>query len=243
MGCRSSYNARVPPATSSVHTIPITSHGRYWVRPAFGHPVGLLVGSHGYAQSAESFASDLEAIPGVERWLVVSVQGLHRFYTRAGAVVASWMTSQDRELMIADNTAYLRQVVARVRTEQAAVLGTSAPLVFLGFSQGVAMAFRAAAGHPDDCAGIIALGADVPPDVRAATTSLPPVLLGRGSTEAWYTEERMQSDVAWMRGIGADLTLCEYAGGHEWTNAFREAAGAFLSRVAESRPRGANAQA
>ena len=97
---------------------------------------------------------------------------------------------------------------------QAAVLGTSAPLVFLGFSQGVAMAFRAAAGHPDDCAGIIALGADVPPDVRAATTSLPPV-----------------------------LTLCEYAGGHEWTNAFREAAGAFLSRVAQSRPRGANAQA
>ena len=211
-------------------------HGRYSVRLASGDPAGLLVGCHGYAQSAESFALDLEAIPGVERWLLVSVQGLHRFYTRGGAVVASWMTSQDRELMIADNTAYLRQVVAQVRAEQAAVLGTSAPLVFLGFSQGVAMAFRAAADHPDDCAGIVALGGDVPPDVRAATASLPPVLLGRGSTEEWYTEERMRSDVAWLRGIGTDLTLCEYAGGHEWTDPFRSAAAAFLTRRAASVP-------
>jgi predicted esterase len=221
--------------TPSIHTIPITIHGRYSVRLASGDPAGLLVGCHGYAQGAESFASDLEVIPGVERWLLVSVQGLHRFYTRAGAVVASWMTSQDRELMIADNTAYVRQVIAQVRTEQAAVLGASAPLVFVGFSQGVAMAFRAAADHPDDCAGIIALGADVPPDVRAATTSLPPVLLGRGSAEEWYTEERMQSDVAWLRGIGTDLTLCEYAGGHEWTEPFREASAAFLGRITESR--------
>jgi predicted esterase len=221
--------------TPSIHTIPITIHGRYSVRLASGDPAGLLVGCHGYAQGAESFASDLEVIPGVERWLLVSVQGLHRFYTRAGAVVASWMTSQDRELMIADNTAYVRQVIAQVRTGHAEVLRTSAPLVFVGFSQGVAMAFRAAADHPDDCAGIIALGADVPPDVRAATTSLPPVLLGRGSTEEWYTEERMHSDVAWLRGIGTDLTLCEYAGGHEWTEPFREASAAFLGRIAESR--------
>jgi predicted esterase len=221
--------------TPSIHTIPITIHGRYSVRLASGDPAGLLVGCHGYAQSAESFASDLEAIPGVERWLLVSVQGLHRFYTRGGAVVASWMTSQDRELMIADNTAYVRQVIAQVRTGHAEVLRTSAPLVFVGFSQGVAMAFRAAADHPDDCAGIIALGADVPPDVRAATTSLPPVLLGRGSTEEWYTEERMHSDVAWLRGIGTDLTLCQYAGGHEWTEPFREASAAFLGRIAESR--------
>jgi predicted esterase len=228
----------VTPPTPSIHTIPITIHGRYSVRFASGEPAGLLVGCHGYAQSAETFASDLEAIPGVERWLLVSVQGLHRFYSRGGAVVASWMTSQDRELMIGDNTAYVRQVVAQVLAEQAAVLGTSAPLVFLGFSQGVAMAFRAAADHPDDCAGIIALGADVPPDVRAATTSLPPVLLGRGSTEEWYTEERMRSDVAWLRGIGTDLTLCEYAGGHEWTDAFRSAAAAFLTRRAASVPTG-----
>jgi predicted esterase len=202
------------------------------VRPALGEPAGLLVGCHGYAQDAESFAADLEAIPGIDRWLVVSVQGLHRFYTRAGAVVASWMTSQDRELMIPDNVAYLREVVTRVHAEYAAVVSAASPLVFLGFSQGVAMAFRAAADHGRGCAGVVALGGDVPPDVRATVTWLPPVLLGRGSAEEWYTSERMQSDVAWLRGIGNDLTLCEYDGGHEWTNAFREAAAAFLSQIA-----------
>jgi predicted esterase len=233
----SSYNARVPSTAASVHTISIGSHGRYWVRPASGDPAGVLVGCHGYGQSAESFAADLEAIPGIERWLLVSVQGLHRFYTRAGAVVASWMTSQDRELMIADNIAYLRQVVERMGAEHAPVLAPAAPLVFLGFSQGVAMAFRAAADHAD-CAGIIALGGDVPPDVRAAATSLPPVLLGRGTDEEWYTQERMQTDVAWLQGIGTDLSVCEYAGGHEWTAAFREAAAAFLNRIAASSPGG-----
>jgi len=215
-----------------IHCVQTAIHGRYCVRPAVGAPAGLLVGCHGYGQDAQRFASDVEAIPGVHRWLLVSVQGLHRFYTRSGDVVASWMTSQDRELMIADNIAYMREVIARVRVDGASAL----PLVFVGFSQGVAMAFRAAADQRDRCAGIIALGGDVPPDVRAATESLPPVLLGRGHAEEWYTAERLAGDVAWLRGIGTDLTVCEYDGGHEWTDVFREAASAFLGRLATSPP-------
>ena len=220
------------PLQPSVHTIAATTHGRYSLRATAAPPLGLLVGCHGYAQTAEGFASDLERIPGVDRWLLVSVQGLHRFYTRSENVVASWMTSQDRELMIADNIAYLRQVVARVRAENAQALTPPPPLVFLGFSQGVAMAFRAAADHVAHCAGIVALAGDVPPDVRASAATLPRVLLGRGLSEEWYTAERMASDVAWLRGIGADLTVCEFDGGHEWTSEFRDATAAFLRRLA-----------
>jgi predicted esterase len=219
------------PLEPSVHTIATTIHGRYVVRATEAPPLGLLVGCHGYAQTADGFASDLESIPGVDHWLLVSVQGLHRFYTRAGEVLASWMTSQDRELMIADNIAYVRQVVAQVRAAQAAALTPSAPLVFLGFSQGVAMALRAAADHVPQCAGVVALGGDVPPDVRATAATLPPVLLGRGRSEEWYTAERMAGDVAWLRSIGADLTICEFDGGHEWTGEFRDATAAFLQRL------------
>jgi predicted esterase len=220
-----------------VRAIQIPIHGRYCVRPPTGAPAGLLVGCHGYAQQAEGFAADLEMIPGVDRWLLVSIQGLHRFYTRTGDVVASWMTSQDRELMIADNVTYVREVVARVRLEQASMLSAGVPLVFLGFSQGVAMAFRAAADHADRCAGIVALGGDVPPDVRAHVTRLSPVLLGRGHQEEWYSAARMATDVAWLRDVGADLTLCEYHGGHEWTDAFKQATAAFLRRLAEGHVR------
>jgi hypothetical protein len=63
--------------TPTVHTIATTIHGRYCVRAAEAPPFGLLVGCHGYGQTAEGFASDLERIPGVDRWLLVSVQGLH----------------------------------------------------------------------------------------------------------------------------------------------------------------------
>ena len=216
---------------TTARTVQTTVHGRYCVRPFIGAPAGLLVGCHGYGQQADRFASDLEAIPGVDRWLLVSVQGLHRFYTRAGEVVASWMTSQDRELMIADNIAYLRAVVAQVRAEHASVLPPRVPLVFIGFSQGVAMAFRAAADHAGGCDGVVALGGDVPPDVRAAAASLPPVLLGRGHAEEWYTAERLAGDVEWLRRSGTDLTVCEYDGGHEWTDAFRQATAAFLARL------------
>ena len=47
------------------------------------------------------------------------------------------MTRQDREAAIADNIDYVDRVVAATRT-------AAEPLVFAGFSQGVAMAFRAA---------------------------------------------------------------------------------------------------
>ena len=49
---------------------------------------------------------------GADRWRLVSIQGLHRFYQRrADEVVASWMTRQDRELAIADNLAYVAAVI------------------------------------------------------------------------------------------------------------------------------------
>ena len=69
------------------------------------------------------------------------MQGLHRFYARGqGKVVASWMTREDREQAIADNLGYVNRVVMR----RCPGAGDEATVVFLGFSQGVAMAYRAA---------------------------------------------------------------------------------------------------
>src|ERR671914_443656 len=75
--------------------------------------------------------------------LIVSVQALHRFYTRHNTIVASWMTREDRELAIADNVDYVGRVLDDARRRYAA----GGPLVFEGFSQGRAMAYRAAAHY------------------------------------------------------------------------------------------------
>src|SRR5688572_17942402 len=91
-------------------------HGRYIVRrPDMPPPWPMIVGFHGYGEDASTHLDELMRIPGTSAWLLVSVQGLHRFYTRQEGVVASWMTRQDRELAIGDNVDYVGRVLAEVR--------------------------------------------------------------------------------------------------------------------------------
>lgn len=205
-----------------LRTIPATVHGRYLVRQ--GPPERLLVGFHGYGETADVHMAQLQQIPGIERWTAVAVQALHPFYlNRSGAIVASWMTSLDRELAIDDNRAYVRAIVEQFPSPR--------QLVFAGFSQGVAMAYRAAAGA--SAAGIVALGGDVPPELFERTPSLPPVLIGRGVREDWYTAEKLEKDFKLLSAV-TTVSTCVFDGGHEWTDEFRGAAGEFLARLADS---------
>jgi predicted esterase len=215
----------IEPAIFSIET---AVHGRYLVRPATGTPVGVLFGFHGYAETAERHLQALEGIPGVERWLVVAVQALHPFYTREQRVVANWMTSQDRERAIADNLAYVRGVVNAV----AAAAAPPNRRVFAGFSQGGAMAYRAAAHLGAD--GVIILAADVPPDVaQRPGVRLPRVLLGRGTTDPWYTKDKQDADVATLTRAGADVETCVFEGAHAWTPEFCALAGEYLQRLVD----------
>lgn len=173
--------------------------------------------------------ANLRAI-GADGWSLLSVQALHRFYTKRGDVVATWMTRQDRELEIADNTAYVWSVIDRVRGEYP----VRRPLVFAGFSQGVAMAYRAAAAR--ECDGLIVLAGDVPPDVAPRAASLPAILLGRGKADEWYTEQKAAADGEVLRAAGVDLTEHVFEAGHVWDPTFIEAARRFLARLASPAP-------
>ena len=115
--------------------------------------------------------------------------------------------------------------VAAVRDE----FGISTAMVFAGFSQGGAMAYRAAARLGG--AGVIVLAADVPPDV---TADLPPVLIGRGRDDAWYTEDKLAADVGRLRRMSVAVETCVFDGGHEWTGEFAAAAGRFLTLIASN---------
>ena len=211
--------------TPTVRTVATTTHGRYLVAGPQAAPVGLMVGFHGYAEDAETHLAALQAISGIERWLVVAVQALHPFYTRDQRVVANWMTSQDRELAIADNIEYARRVVDEVTASQ----DVRRPLVFAGFSQGGAMAYRAAAQLGAD--GLIILAADVPPDVASLSSlRLPPALLGRGSDDKWYTADKHEADQITLQRLGVTAQSCIFDGGHEWAPAFRDAVSAYLGR-------------
>ena len=215
----------------TARSIATTIHGRYELAApasAGAEPPPLLVGFHGQGEPVALQFERQRALPNTSGWAHCAIQGLHRFYRgRDQEVVASWMTRQDRELAIADNLRYVAAVVTEVRSE----LGTG-PLVFAGFSQGVAMAFRAAAAQA--CQGVIALCGDVPPElVERDPLVLPPVLLARGAADDWYTAHKLDHDVRLLRSRDIAVETLTFDGGHEWTDAFADAASRFLARIRE----------
>jgi predicted esterase len=219
-------------------TLPTPTHGRYLVEIP-EHSRATLVGFHGYqenaaihlevlrriALSAEARSAKVDAGRSIG---LVSVQALHRFYTRSNeVVVASWMTREDRELAIADNVAYVGNVLAAVAEE----FGLTRPLIYVGFSQGVAMAYRSAVLVQRPCDGLIVLAADVPPDVAPLASSLPRILMGRGTTDQWYTADKAAADLAILKPAGVAVVEEVFADGHVWAPSFISRAGQFVDEL------------
>jgi len=223
-----------------VVTVATETHGRVLVetpsalRP--GDSTRWLVAFHGYGQSAGQLLTDVMKIPGIDRWHVAAPQALSRFYTRGHErVVASWMTREDREQVILDNLAYIDRVV------NAVARGAEA-LVFLGFSQGAPMAYRAAMLGERPASGIVALAGDVPPELKtpgsaaphlsaAPGRSWPRVLIGAGRQDPRYTTALCDEDERALRALEVDLEVNRFSGGHEWTDGFREAVAVWLAKI------------
>jgi predicted esterase len=188
-------------------TIETVTHGRYLVRGREpGSPV--LAGFHGYAESAEIQFERLQAIAGTDPWIVLSIQGLHRFYRgRFNDVVASWMTRQDREMAIADNTMYVTRVIDMAAKEYSA----NSKRVLAGFSQGVSMAFRCATAYGRPIDGVVALGGDVPPELDASALSrIRTVLLARGTRDELYTAYKLEADERHLRAAGVNVEILSF---------------------------------
>lgn len=207
------------------------AHGRVRVAGAASPGAPALVGFHGYGENADRHLEALLGIPGLEGWTLVSVQALHPFYNKANEVIASWMTRLDREQAIEDNVAYVRAVIERLRGEGVAGETVS----FLGFSQGAAMAWRAAARSVSRCAGVVAIGGDVPPELAERDLSgVGGALLVRGEGDEWYGEEKLAADRALLQSKGVRVEWRVAAGGHTITAEMQAEAGRFLaSRVAQ----------
>jgi predicted esterase len=186
----------------------------------------MLVGFHGYAEDAEEQLERLRAIPESSRWLSVSIHALHRFYQRrTSQVVASWMTRQDRESAIADNIAYVKKCIDSVAVEWP----TIPKVVFAGFSQGVGMAFRAAASATYSVAGVIAVGGDIPPELTPnALKRVSAALIARGTSDDWYTEEQFANDEQRLRQCSVSVRALKLNAGHEWSSDLIDAASQFL---------------
>jgi predicted esterase len=209
-------------------------HGRYLLRvpetsdqaPVRHAP--MVVGFHGYGESAETQLARLDAVPGFEAWTLVSIQGLHAFYGRHGDVVASWMTSHQREHAIEDNLRYVRSVLV----EAIHAAGEPRALMYVGYSQGAAMAWRAAILGTRRIDGLVVCGGDVPPDVSVhPLAQCPPVLLCRGRDDRIYGQTQFEADLELLARRFVAVEPCEVAGDHRWSEAIGVEIGRFASRL------------
>jgi predicted esterase len=221
---RERYDAGM--SVDDVRLVAATIRGRVLVREAAASR-GIFVGFHGYMENASIQMERLAAVPGAEAWTLVSIQGLSRFYKgRSEEVVASWMTRQDREAMIEDNISYVDAALDTLATSSAV------PVVMAGFSQGVAMAFRAAVRGRFGAAGVVAVGGDVPPELTADPGArFPAVVMVRGERDEWFTQSKLDADVAALTARGVQVRPVVVEGGHEWTPAVTAAAGSFLRSI------------
>jgi predicted esterase len=206
------------------HHTPTSISGRYLLEvPAGGESLPLLVGFHGYGQTAEDEMEILQRIPGVDNWIRCAIQALHPFYPRPKKIGACWMTSQDRELRIEENIRYVDRVVTRIRNENP----TNQILIYHGFSQGTAMACRAAIGGEHSPRGVLLHGGDIPPELDDLDRMVR-VLIARGQSDRIYRRERWESDLTRLGDSRLTTTRCEFDGGHEVSDTWLQAAGVFL---------------
>lgn len=210
-------------AKAQLQRIEVPRTARYWVLdPTGGSHKGTLYVLHGYGQLAQYFIRKFQTAADAG-WRVIAPEGTHRFYLQgfSGRVGASWMTKEDRITDISDYVRYL-DLLRKEQMESEDPL----PQVLLGFSQGVATAFRWLAlgeGGPESWQGIIAHSGIIPPDLpnqRDLLTQAPPLQLIAGTEDAFIDSLNAgfaTSETEWSK-LGGSLDTSSrhtYPGGHD----------------------------
>lgn len=197
---------RMPIEFSSYHAIQLPKKDH-------GEPPALLIAAHGYGQSCKGFIKHFAALRD-QNVLVVAPQGINQFYWTNGRPGFTWMTSYMREYTMRDNLVYIAQLYDQLKDEY----GFDEEKVFLlGFSQGVAMAFRfASVGHilPR---GVIACGGDLPPDVndKLGTIDRYPVLVVHGTQDETVKPVKSEECIAALTKHNFKVDQHFFEGAHE----------------------------
>jgi predicted esterase len=175
----------------------------------------LIFVLHGYGQLARYFISQFEPLTE-EEFCVVAPEGLHRFYLHGnnGRVGASWMTKENRELDIENYITYLNELYASLVKDK-----IWDRIIVLGFSQGVATAFRWVANGKIKPNELLLCSGMIPPDVNLDENnhifnSIKMTYL-TGKQDPYRTEEAVISFQKRLQEISHPIGIVEFEGKHE----------------------------
>ena len=174
----------------------------------------LLYVLHGYGQLAKFFIRKFKQLG--EEYTIIAPEGQHYFYLEGTSdrVGASWMTKENREQDIENYINYLDAIRAEISQEQ-----EWKEVNILGFSQGVATAFRwIAEGEISPSKFLICSGL-VPPDVdlKIKKDIFDPIKMTyfSGVNDPYRTEDSVKEFYDAVASSKLNMDLVNFEGVHE----------------------------
>ena len=171
---------------------------------------------HGYGQLSEYFIKHFENLNPEENF-IIALEGLSRFYVDglSGRVGASWMTKDDRELEIQDQSNYINLVLEDAGIDP---LDKSYNLIVLGFSQGTATAVRWFANNEIRPSQLVLWAGLFPHDVNALEKadifSELPVHFVYGNEDQFLKDVNIEEKTSEFEKMGMKLNVWTFEGKH-----------------------------
>lgn len=175
----------------------------------------LIYVLHGYGQLAKFFLRKFEPLT-TKGFTVIAPEGLHRFYLQgtSGRVGASWMTKENRELDIENYLTYLNTLHQEIANEK-----EWTQVIVLGFSQGVATAFRWIADGQVKPNQFLLCSGMIPPDVNLEEAnskfSKIQMIYFTGTNDPYKTEEAVTHFQERLSQLPFPIKMVEFEGVHE----------------------------
>lgn len=185
----------------------------------------LVIGFHGYAESGRTSHLKIKRLirqsPSKNQSIdLLTPQGLHSFYGKRGRVVYSWMSKENRELHIQNNRSYFEGMLKSALDEN-----KYEEVILIGYSQGVAMAWRGIevvqSIYPKNVRlKIISVGGDIPPDIcfESIKTKNFKVKFLRGQNDVLYTENDLVNDEKTLEEHQIPFESVSMKTGHRWVD-------------------------
>lgn len=205
----------MPLATKSFVEVPRTAR-YYRLNSVQPETKNIWIVFHGYGQLAEYFIKHFEELDAEEN-AVIALEGLSRFYVDGltGRVGASWMTKDERELEIKDQSNYINAVLQDCGINPK---DENVNLIVLGFSQGTATAIRWMVNNSIRPRHLVMWAGSFPHDVDATENS--EIFNGLSVHYAYGNEDQFLKDVDMdekleeMKKTGMEIQTWTFEGKH-----------------------------
>lgn len=205
----------MPQVTKSLVEVPRT--GRYYrLNSVQSLTKNVWIVFHGYGQLAKYFINHFEELDENEN-CIIAVEGLSRFYVDglSGRVGASWMTKDEREEEIKDQSIYINTVL-----KDAGVDPNSSDynLIVMGFSQGTATAIRWMVNNSVRPKHLVMWAGSFPHDVDASQKpeifQRLPLHYAYGNEDQFLKDVDMNEKLAEMKKTGMEINSWTFDGKH-----------------------------